>query len=104
MSQSEILTILSKFKRIAGGITIDELAHEYNLLHFPTNHNYCNVSKVVVKKTMAHDIARLLRDRIITRTRIYRPHNKPLIKYELTEFGKYRLSTIQPLYNLQTTT
>ena len=108
MSQSEVLKIL---QRLGGSATIDELAYHYNIEHFPRNPDYCDIPIVTVKKTMSHDITKLLRDHMITRTRVKKPraqyqntYNKqPTIKYFLTEFGKHQLSILQPLYQLQST-
>jgi hypothetical protein len=95
MSQSEVLRILL---RLGGRATIDELADEYNIEHFPRNHNFCELPIFLVKKTMSHDITKLLRDHMIHKEKIKRPVgylanglNKPLIVYTLTSYGKSQL-------------
>jgi len=94
MSQSEIIRILL---RRGGSITISELALEYNAEHFPQNHNFHQQSLVTIKKTMQHDVSKLLRDRIITKT-IKKGlenrdsiTNRSTIQYTLTTYGQKQL-------------
>jgi hypothetical protein len=78
-------------------IYIDDLAEEYNRMHFPRNINFRELDPNTVKKTLQGDLSKLLRDRLITRTRKY-PQEKKIIKYNkpyrkyayysLTEEGK----------------
>lgn len=98
MSQSEILRILQR--RGGGSITITELALEYNAEHFPQNHNFQQQNLVTIKKTMQHDVAKLLRDRIIIKTKTKGLEhrdlstNRPTITYTLTTYGQKQLQEL----------
>ena len=95
MSQSEIIRIL--LRRGGGSITISELAVEYNKEHFPQNHNFQQQNIVTIKKTMQHDVSKLLRDRIITKTikkgleNRDSVTNRATIRYTLTQYGQKQL-------------
>lgn len=88
---------------------MDDLTLEYNRIHFPRNINFSQLDINSVKKTMAGDLSKLMRDRMITRVYLYpnkREQNKPYRRYgyySLTELGKkyinaYRLPTLQQVY------
>ena len=86
MSQDEALRCLVN---LGGSAKLDDLADEYNRMHFPRNIGYKEYSKNETKKTLQGDTSKLLRDRLITRE-----YRKPSKRDPYKQFRKYGFYTI----------
>ena len=65
MSQIEVLKCLIN---LGGSADYETLLREYNKIHFQNNDNFKTIPRKDVKKTMQGDTAKLVRDRVITKT------------------------------------
>lgn len=102
MSQREVLEIL--LAKTNNQATLAEMVKDYNYIHFPRNYRFHQYPQQVVRKTMQHDIAKLLRDRMITKQIVKTTYERKII-FTLTEYGKIqvgkdRLHAVQLLHNL----
>jgi hypothetical protein len=98
LSQDEVLRCLVL---MGGSGSHSELADVYNKMHFPRNTDYKILTLNEVKKTLQGDMAKLLRDRMISRE--YRkPTKRDPYKqfrkfgfYKITEYGYHYINTYQ---------
>lgn len=89
MSQDEALRCLVI---LGGSAKLDDLADEYNKMHFPRNEGYKYLSINDTKKTMQGDLAKLLRDRLIIRE--YRKPTKRDAYIQSRKFGFYTITDL----------
>jgi hypothetical protein len=86
MSQDEVLRCLVL---LGGSGSHGELADTYNKMHFPRNTDYKLLTLNEVKKTLQGDMAKLLRDRMISRE-----YRKPTKRDPYTQYRKFGFYTI----------
>lgn len=91
MSQNEVIECLL---RLGGSAKLDDLTHEYNKLHFPRNTDYKYLDINTVKKTQQGDLAKLLRDRLISREYIKPKNRDPNTFKRYRKYGFYRITAL----------
>jgi hypothetical protein len=87
MSQDEVLRCLVL---LGGSGSHAELADTYNRMHFPRNTEYKLLTITEVKKTLQGDMAKLLRDRMISRE--YRKPSRRDPYKQFRKFGFYQIT------------
>ena len=87
MSQDECLRCLV---HLGGSAKLDDLADEYNRIHFPRNVGYKDLTMNEVKKTLQGDTSKLMRNRLISRVYM-RPSKRDAYKQH-RKFGFYTIT------------
>lgn len=82
---------------LGGAAALDDLTDKYNKMHFPRNVNYTYLSTNDVKKTQQGDIAKLLRDNLISRVYKKPKERDPYDTDTKKQFRKYGYYTITTL-------